>query len=168
MAIVKSSSWTKFYREVEAFFRNDHQVHVVFDKDGGVLCLYVEDAGKANALSALFPSSVTFGSLTIDISVVSTDTASKDINNKNIYEAAFEGNKAFCFVKKIDGIFPDGLTYVVFKREVVQYFNDDLCDIYGQCSTLYQEIAKDIFGETNGICFCTERLLTTDQFGEWP
>ena len=29
-------------------------------------------------------------------------------------------------------------------------------DINGNCSTLYQEIAKDVFGEDEGICFCTD------------
>lgn len=40
-------------------------------------------------------------------------------------------------------------------NKVVQYFNDDLGDAHGVCSTLYQEIAKDVFGEHEGIFFCT-------------
>ena len=166
-AIKKLSSWTKFYKEVETLFKHDRQVHVVFDEDGGVLCLYVDNPVKAQALDGLLPSSVTFGDKTIDITICNTV---KDDGTPcgNIYEAAFEGNDAFSFVKQIKGIFPDDLVYVVFKREVVQYFNDDLCDVYGQCSTLYQEIAKDIFGETNGVCFCTDKDDTSVYAGEWP
>ena len=48
------------------------------------------------------------------------------------------------------------MTYVVFKKEVVQYFNDSLGDIHGVCSTLMQDIAKDIFEDTEGVYFCTD------------
>ena len=64
------------------------------------------------------------------------------------------------------------ITYVVFVNEVVQYFNDDLGDVYGQCSTLYQEIAKDVFGETEGVFFCTDVeepvYALGKPLGEWP
>lgn len=41
-------------------------------------------------------------------------------------------------------------------KEVVQYFNDNIGDINGNCSTLYEIIARDIFPNVNGIYFCTE------------
>ena len=47
------------------------------------------------------------------------------------------------------------MTYVVFVKEVVQYFNDDLGDANGVCSTLYQDIAKRLFTSTEGVFFCT-------------
>ena len=43
----------------------------------------------------------------------------------------------------------------VFAKEVVQYWNDSLSDPYGKVSTLYQDIAKDIFEDTDGVMFCT-------------
>ena len=47
------------------------------------------------------------------------------------------------------------LTYVVLKKEVVQFFNDNLNDIHGLETTLYQTIAKDVFDGT-GVFFCTD------------
>ena len=65
----------------------------------------------------------------------------------------------------------DNNVYIVFKNKVVQYFNDDLKDVNGFCSTLYQKIAKDIFAE-NGCetaCYCTDVSENLGKpLGEWP
>lgn len=53
----------------------------------------------------------------------------------------------------------------MFKNKVVQYFNDDLSDANGVCSTLYQEIAKRIFGENPMIYFCTSIKSRETVFG---
>lgn len=65
-------------------------------------------------------------------------------------------------------------TYVVFKNCVVQFFNDNLNDPHGIVSTLYQDIAAEIFADMpfpqdGGICFCTdtEHKLGAP-LGEWP
>ena len=60
------------------------------------------------------------------------------------------------YVEQIDTIIMGKITYVVFVNEVVQYFNDNLYDINGVCSTLYQEIAKEVFKESNSVHFCTD------------
>ena len=41
----------------------------------------------------------------------------------------------------------NSFTYVVFEKEVVQYWNDNLGDINGLRSTLYQDLAKEIFAD---------------------
>lgn len=156
MALIKlSSPWINYYHEVEALFKYDSQVHVIFDEEGQVLFLYVDNSSKAEALSNLFPGSITFGNMTIDINVISTNQ-NASYTYDNIWKAAFDGNRAFAFTRVVKGVFADDITYVVFKNCVVQYFTDDLGDIYGQRSTLYQEIAKDLFGEHQGIFFCTD------------
>ena len=48
------------------------------------------------------------------------------------------------------------LHYVVFKNRVVQYWSDNLGDINGNTSTLYENIARDVFGETDNVCFNTD------------
>ena len=48
------------------------------------------------------------------------------------------------------------MRYVLFKKEVVQYDSDDISDFHGVCSTLYQDLAKEIIGEDEGIYFCTD------------
>lgn len=61
--------------------------------------------------------------------------------------------------------------YVVFKNCVVQFFNDNLNDIYGNISTLYQDIAREIFAdaEWEGVFYCTD--VETHVAGmkrDWP
>lgn len=51
-------------------------------------------------------------------------------------------------------------TYVVFKNCVVQFFNDNLNDPHGVVSTLYENIADEIFKDiqfpNDGVAFCTD------------
>ena len=46
--------------------------------------------------------------------------------------------------------------YVMFKPEVVQYWDDNLGDPHGNISTLAQEIARDVFEDGNGVYFSTD------------
>ena len=84
---------------------------------------------------------------------------SNNINNpiEQLFCTAFNRNPAFVFTKSIQGIFSNNITYVVFRNKVVQYFDDDLSDIYGQCSTLYQYIAKNIFVDMESVFYCTDK-----------
>ena len=149
-----SPPWQTFAMELAQLFKFDSEVHVVYYDDVREVCVYVDTAAKAAALEELLPQKQEFGNVTLCINVVPANgtVASKG----SVWETAFSGNGAFSFVRTIKGIFSNNLTYVVFKNKVVQYYNDDLGDIYGQCSTLYQDIAKRIFGERNGVFFCTD------------
>ena len=171
-----SPPWQIFSREVEELFKYDPQVHVVYDEAENHIKLYVDEAEKAVALARLLPEKKVFGNITVKISVVPANGTANvavpaDSINEYIFNVAFADNGAFAFAKTITGIFDHNLTYVVFKNRVVQYFNDDLGDIYGCCSTLYQEIAKNVLGEREGIFYCTdkeERVGVNMPLGEWP
>ena len=126
---------------------------------GYFIHLYVDKQRKADALATLIPATVTFGNITLQINIVPANGAlstTTGLTNAQLFENALEGNGAFAFVKWITGIFSNNLTYVVFKNKVVQYFNDNLGDVYGNCNTLYQDIAKNIFGEIEGVYYCTD------------
>lgn len=180
MAKIKlAPPWVTFAKETAEMFRHDPEVHVVFDDENYRLTLYVDSGAKAEALSQLLPDQKKFGNVTLYVNVVPANgfvgvpTAMADV-----FQTAFKGNDAFSFVKRIRGIFTNDLTYVVFKNKVVQYFNDDLGDIYGQCSTLYENIAHNLFGVMEGVFFCTDlpeetgALYGTQKaacpLGEWP
>ncbi len=155
-----SSPWMIFYREVQALFACDPTVHVVFDQDNNHIKLFVDNGDKAEALSLLLPLQKTFGNVVIKISVVPANNADGlfgDFTKAELFNIAFNGNGAYAFSKTIAGIFANDLTYIVWKKQIVQYFNDDLGDIYGQCSTLYQNIAKNVFGDMESVFFCTDK-----------
>ena len=149
-----SSPWEIYYKEICAMFGKDEDIKIVFDNDKYVIKLYVTGTDKANALTKLLPVEKSFGNVTVKTTVIPANN--EVLTDEELYNMAFDGNPVFDFAVhgRGTGIVSDN-TYVVFKKEVVQYFNDSLNDINGLCSTLYQEIAKDIFGSKTGICYCT-------------
>lgn len=161
------SPWVNYYREVEALFKEDPEVHVVFDDETYELKLYVDNNRKAEALTALLPTEKTFGNVGVKIEVIPANNGERTYLDLVI--DAFEGNPALEYVQDIDT--PMGkFNYVVFKSEVVQYFNDDISDVNGNRSTLYQNIAEDVFGLGTGLHFCTAATEETLEkpLGEWP
>lgn len=152
MSATLSSPWVTFYRRIEAMFKEDPQIRVEYDEEENVVRLYVSNADKAEALAQLLPSGRTFGNVTIHIQVIPPNQVVKSMTD--LYRAAFSGNTAFSSIEERTGLFD--MKYVVFKKKVVQYHNDAINDINGNCSTLYQDLAKDIFGSDKGVFFCTE------------
>lgn len=149
-----SAPWITYYKEVDAFFKEDPEVNVVYDEEENVITLYVANGDKADALTQLLPVSREFGDVSVQHRIIPSNL--RHGINGSVLEAAFRNNKAVSYIKNIRGLFSNDLNYVVFKKEVVQYFNDDLGDINGMCSTLYQNIAKNIFIDIEGLFFCTD------------
>ena len=160
-----SSPWVRFYREIEALFKEDPEIKIVYDEQNNEIRLYVDNAKKAYALQELLPASRTFGNVTIYLTIIPADTEADD--GLSIFQAAFEGNPVFKYIATSPKI---AAKYVVFENKVVQYFNDSLADAHGICSTLYQDIAKDVFGSDCGVFFCTDigDKETGAPLGEWP
>lgn len=153
-----SSPWIIYYQELSALFKYDDSVKIVLDEDEHEIHIYVDSQKKANALSMLIPDELIFGNIILKISIIPSNTL-KETNNKNIksiFENAFENNPAFRYVTVVSGFLTNDITYVVFKKEIVQYFNDNIGDINGICSTLYQDIAKNVFKDINGVFYCTD------------
>ena len=150
-----SSPWQTFYNEMMAMFKEDENVNVVI-KDGEnekVVYLYVTGQDKAAALEKILVDRVEFGGVEVNV-VVKPSNAEPTIDQ--LYDMAFAGNPAYSFSKTLTGIFTNPLHFIVFKNKVVQFWNDDIGDIYGNTSTLYQEIAKDIFKQEGGEMYCTD------------
>ena len=150
------SPWMVFYREVDAMFKKDPEVQVVYDEDAQVIKLFVDNTDKADALSQILPKEKEFGNVTVQIVVIPANNLLQSSPDDLFRRALWRNNAVWSVetTKDIPG-FPC-LTYVIFNKEVVQYFTDNLGDYYGITSTLYQNIAKDIFVNTEGVYFCTD------------
>lgn len=176
MAKVKlSAPWTTCYRQFQAFFKNDPSVKIVYNEDGPEIKLYVEDSAKAQALADLFNTSRTFGNVTLRITVVPANGTLRDcfadIPDSDLLKTALKGNTAVVSIQDVPQAFlSNPLCYVVFKKEVVQFFNDNLSDIHGLTSTLYQDLANEIFPRHSGVFFCTDNGQGNlgMPLGEWP
>ena len=154
-----SSPWVIRYREIAAMFQYDPQVHVIYDEDNNVIKLYVEDVDKASALDYLLVKRHTFGNVTLDVNVIPPDNMNlvdiEDWSIDEIFDCAFDNNGAYAFCHSIN-IFCNNMTYVVFRKQVVQYYSDNISDYYGQTSILYQDIARNIFEALDGVYYCTD------------
>lgn len=172
-----SPPWATIASQFEEFFKYDHEVHVVYNDEDYYLKLYVDSSAKAAALTALLPKEYIFGNVKLTVVVIPANKETVSFSNDadTLFTYALMDNPILSFTKTITSVFSNNLTYIVFKNRVVQFFNDDLGDIYGNCSTLYQEIAKNIFGEKQGVFFCTdveEPITSTSENEfmkvEWP
>lgn len=149
-----SPPWIKLQHEFEAMFGKDPDIKVVSDSDDHSITLFVSDEDKADALSTLLPDKKIFGNVIVYINVV---PANEDIETiLSIFNKAFSGNPVFAYSKSVDDPASFSTNYLVFKKEVVQFFMDNLADANGVESMLYQDIARDIFGDINCIHYCTD------------
>lgn len=147
--------WAEYYHEVKALFGDDPEIKIEYDDNLPEVKIYVENAEKAAALTQLLPTEKIYGRIVLKITVIPANNGNQSLSS--VYEAAFTGNPAFSYMETVEGILSNPISFLVFKNKVVQYYNDDLGDINGYRSTLYQDIAKDLFENTDGVFFCTDK-----------
>lgn len=153
-ALNLAAPWVEFYQEIKALFGADPAIKIDYDDDERVISLRVEGEEKAEALEALLPKEKAFGNVTVEVRVIPANALKSP--RLSLFQKAFEGNPAFSYVKDVDAsAITFGASYVVFKKEVVQFYVDNLSDMNGLRSTLYQDIAKDVFGDNAGVFFST-------------
>jgi len=170
------SPWVMYYHEIEAFFKKDPEVRVIYDDEKHEISLYVESSTKAEALTKLLPAEQEFGNIILKINVIpaNTDKAKAVRSSKSLIENALKGHPDVEKIRTFIGVYNNPLTYVVFNKKVVQYYTDDLGDYNGFRSTLYQDIAKEIFdgSQLQGVFFCTSKdepnVSINTPLGEWP
>ena len=158
MAIIKKSApWVTYYKEVNELFKKDKDVFVVFDEENVELKIYVKDQIKASAIQYLMPTEKEFGNVVLKIDVIPANGKElREVSTSNIVTIAcdaFRDNDAVYMVTDVRAVFD--LVYVIFRKEVVQFFDDNIGDINGNCSTLYEVIARDVFKDI-GIKYCTD------------
>lgn len=158
MALKLSPPWCVYAHDFSAMFKYDPDVKVVFDEEELKLNLYVENPEKADALMQIIPTEKDFGNVKLTIAVIPADKTEGNFEGSTteLMQTAFEGNGAVADIKEVTGMFPTPVTYVLFRKEVVQYFSDNLSDYYGNRSTLYADIAYEIFNVESTVFFCTD------------
>ena len=151
-----SSPWVTLFHKYEAMFGSDPDIRLESRDDGMRIRMLVSNSDKADALAKLLPDHYDFGSVTVNVEVVPDNGF--DTARSSLFARAFANNPALSRIVTLSDVFVNPITYVVFGREVVQYWNDNMGDPHGIVSTLYQDIAGDVFGEQDGIMYCTESL----------
>lgn len=165
-----SPPWVTYVNKLIAMFDGDPEIAVNFDARKPAVVLATNNGDKNAALHKLLPEKVKFGNVTLTIS---TDGPMSNLafeTNEDLFKTAFSRNPVLAYVQPVECLV-GAFTYVVFKNTVVQFFNDNINDIHGVVSTLYQDIAAELFEDANlhGVAYCTdvERSLGKP-LGEWP
>ena len=160
MAILKlSAPWQIYYKELCELFKFDPEVRIVYDTDEQIINIYVDNTAKAEAMAAVLPTEKDFGGITVLIVVIPANKTNLRRTRGTTYEDLFYKNPIVDDIVTIEGVMTNPITYVIFKKEVVQYYNDSLSDAHGLCSTLYQDIAKRVLDADEGIFFCTNNTM---------
>ena len=154
-----SPPWVEYYKEVSEFFRDDQEIGVLYDESKNELRIYVDNPDRAVALAELFPLEKNFGNVKLYISIIPSN---KKVNNNKLkaaypstVAAALANCPAVDSIKEVKTFFDMDLTYVLFKNKVVQYFIDNIGDYNGMRSILYEDIARNILEDVDGVFFCT-------------
>lgn len=146
-----SPPWITYVNELKKLFGKDSQIEIVYDDDKHEIKLYVDDMNKSDALSSILPPVKTFGNVELHIDVIPSN---KCVGYGSIIRSAFNNNPVVSDVIEVDTPF-GMLCYLVFKKEVAQFFNDQVDDPHGLKSMLYQDIARDVLDSMSGVCYCT-------------
>ena len=162
-----SPPWITYKNELETMFADDADISIRYDEEDKEIKLFVGSVSKAAALERLLRHEVTLGNVTLKITVIPPN----EIDILHYFNDAFSGNPQMAYTMPIES--PFGMhRFVVFRKEVVQFFNDQLDDPRGLKSTLLQDIAKDIFNDDLQVYYCTDpgnrTPLGAKPLGEWP
>ena len=169
-----SPPWVTYINKLQALFDGDPLIAFNIDATKPSVVLATSNGDKATALRKLLPTEVQFGNITLHVGVDGPESNRAFLSNKELFEFAFSKNPAFayCVAPAQEGYIFMDFTYVVFKNCVVQFFNDNLNDAHGLISTLYQDIAHEIFADANltGVYYCTDVEVGKlgKPLGEWP
>ena len=152
------SPWVLYVKKLEALFKNDECVDILYNEDNGnkpEVKLVVTGELKAKALRRLLPEKVRFGNIDLTVTIVENKLDDVEVSGVQLFLQAFEGNKALDYVTNGNNPMTADMTFAIFHKEVVQYDADTLGNPTGQVSTLYEDLAAELFGGIDGLFFCT-------------
>ena len=168
-----SPPWIIFVRMLTAMFEHDTQIGIMYDDSEKKLKLLVDNPAKAAALDFLLSNEIKFGNVALHVAVTPANAGETNfIPGKDLgetFDTAFSGNPVYAYSHKVAGMYSFNMTYIVFKRNVVQFFADNLNDLHGNISTLYEDIARDVFKNDLAVAYCTDIEEKVGMpLGEWP
>lgn len=149
-----ASPWVIYWKQLCELFKGDDDIRISFNNEERRITLRVDNTDKYNALNQLLPSEKEFGNVKLQIAVVPANLSQK--SRVDLIKDLFKNNHDISRMVTIDDVLGNPVTYVAFKPDIVQYKADNLHDINGNVTTLRETVAKDIIGEEEGVCFCTD------------
>ena len=160
--VTLSTPWVSFARKIYCLFGRDPEINITYLDEEPEVVLYVDNPTKAEALANELPTEKNFGGTVLKITVVPSNKQDTPID---IYRKIFTGNPILKDIIVEDDQTSFGFAHVLFEKKVVQYFDDCLNDPNNLETTLYEDLARDVFENTKGVFFNTD---AEDDFEIWP
>lgn len=157
-----STPWIEYVRKLHLLLGQDPEINIVYDNEATEVKVYVDNQIKSDALAKKLPKEKIFGNVKLKITVIPSNKEDSEID---VFRKIFNGNPILKEIVIGDTSMPFSLSHVIFENKVVQFFNDCLNDPNGLESTMYEDIARDVFEDTNGVYFNTE---ASDDIEIWP
>jgi hypothetical protein len=158
-----SPPWYGYQRRVTALFGSDPDITVSNLVSVGQgqysFSLVIQNDKKAQAIKNLLVSPVDLGNTTLQIQVLDATgreaipALQGDIGP--VITDAFSRNPVFSrIIVESLGLFK--IPYCIFKKQVLQFWNDDFSCFSGQTSILAEDIAREILHSQQYVSFCTD------------
>lgn len=155
--VALQSPWVTLYNEITAIFRRDSELQIssLTEEEGGIYIFSISSSNsiKIDSISKILKNEFNFGNVKLVIEFLVEEG---DI--KQTVENAFRGNDIFRGIEVGGNPLIGDTYYGLFKKEVLQFFNDNIADYFGNKSILAEDIAKEIFTEDTlkQVKFCTD------------
>jgi hypothetical protein len=91
----------------------------------------------------------------VKVSIVVLTSNENTETRAELIKKAMKGNPVLSYDQAVEGVMTNPLHYFVMRNEVAQFWNDNMHDINGRESYLYEDLAREIIGEDDGVMFCT-------------
>ena len=162
-----SAPWQTIQHEIFHLLEPDKEVTVseVSECDNGVYSVDIssKNGKKIAALEKVIKNSFNLGNVQLVINFIH-EREDDDVTVQD-YIDAFEGNSNFVTVEETSkGLFQN-LVYVIFAKEILQFFNDQLDDVYGNKNIIVADAANDVCNKNSKsleINFCTANGTETN------
>ncbi len=158
-----SPPWYTLWNEIKASIGNDPGVTVnplVTSQHPFIVPITVTDNNKAVGVASIMRSQYTLGNITVVVQVkngsgqiVQPVVPSSPDDLVNLAKTALTGNKWFVeVVKKAFSPLPHApvVVYPVFSKAVIQFYNDDLSDLYNNYNNVVAFVFKDVLNPAPG------------------
>lgn len=157
-----SAPWVLLYKKIRAMFDQDTELEItelqqLIGTANYAFSIGSRNTAKLKAIEKILKSEYVIGNIKLFINFEYQENGDSNVITDIDIQTAFAGNPILSDVKKTDDIvIRDGMVFVLFEPEVVQFFNDDLSDYYGNYNGLAADIAKEIFVEQTNIKYGTD------------
>lgn len=154
-----SAPWHEYHNKLMALFAEDNEVSVSPDLKEiakGVYEITISSANsdKLYAIEKLIGNGRVFGNNFVTIKYLCENQINLDV--EEYWERAFGTNPLFVKMVKVKTPIADSpVSYAVFTRDIISFFDDDVSDYCGNYHGIVADVVKDVVN-TAYVLPCTE------------